>query len=456
MIKKQLLTLFCGALLTNTIFSQSPTDLTADVDLTAACNCSYFPPYGFFSSETHIINAFNFARRAEETQLSLTANSLGNLTLPAGYSSKPAVERGLYILNQERIARAGVMYGGVTSLGLPYEGTEIHLVNIAQAHTNDMITNNFFAHVSPTTGLSPYQRIDQSPTYSGGCREFMTYAENIYVSCTSGSTTPTYTMEQAIFSWIYRDASSSWGHRRAALIQASDAYGATGFTNNVGSASDEGHLGLGIGTRVYNGTASAVCGGTFNAHYVTMNIADPKPSCIANYTVPIELMQFAAAYRGDYVHINWTVANEEHVAYYAVERSTDGKTFYTISKIANEENDEEIKRYAIDDFSPLKGTAYYRLVEIDNDGMQHYSQNVAVKSDEIASFVAFPNPTTDLVYIDNYDEKNTQYEVINNLGHIVKTMTLSENSNSVSLGELNAGVYFIRSNNGAMQRIIKY
>ncbi len=37
--------------------------------------------------------------------------------------------------------------------------------NIAQNHTQDMITNNFFAHTSPTTGMSPYDRINNSATY---------------------------------------------------------------------------------------------------------------------------------------------------------------------------------------------------------------------------------------------------------------------------------------------------
>ncbi|MBL7815103.1 MAG: T9SS type A sorting domain-containing protein [Saprospiraceae bacterium] len=457
--KKHIFASFLVVLSVSFLFSQSPLDLTGDVDLTSCTNCTYFAPHGFFSSETHVVNAFNFARRAEETQLSLTTNSLGTLTLPSGYSSWSATTRALYILNAERTARAGVSYSGAPVLGLPLEGLESHLNTIAQNHTQDMMTNNFFAHISPTTSLSPYQRIDNSATYgsAGACRDFMSYAENLYVSCTSNTSTPTYTVEQAMFSWIYRDAISSWGHRRAALIQNSNSYGATGFNNNVNSSSSEGHLGIGIGTRVYGGTAYPACGGTFNAHIVTMNIADPKPTCLANYNVvvPIELISFTGQYQQSYVALKWTTASERDNAYFIVERSSDGKNFKPFSRVQGAGTTQQKTNYTLDDITPLKGMNYYRLLQVDFDGKQSYSSVIAVATDKKTVFSVYPNPTNGIVNVVNQSDSETQIEVLNSLGEIVlKTDTAM--STTLNLTHLSAGIYVIRTSNGDIQRIVKY
>ncbi len=441
----------------NCLFSQSPLDLTGDVNLTTCTNCTYFAPYGFFSSETHIVNAFNFARRAEETQFSLTTNALGTLTLPSGYSSWTAQARAFYILNAERTARAGVSYSGTTSLGLPLEALETHLSTISQNHTQDMITNNFFAHTSPTTGLSPYLRIDNSATYgaSGACRDFMSYSENLYVSCTNSTTTPTYTVEQAMFSWIYQDASSSWGHRRAALIQNSNAYSATGFTNNVGSALSEGHLGIGIGTRVYSGTTYSACGGTYNAHIVTMNIADPKPGCVANYTLPIDLLSFTAVFSAPSVYLKWTTASEKNNAYFIIERSINGRDFKSFSEIKGNGNSSQRIDYTLEDITPLRGISYYRLIQVDFDGKQSVSQAIAVNTGKESVFSVYPNPTNGIIHIASKEKINDQIEVINSLGEVV-LKTYIDNSAIVDLGNLTTGVYVIRTSKGAIQRVVKY
>jgi uncharacterized protein YkwD len=449
--KKQFLIAFFSFSLIGASTAQSPLDLTGDVDLTSCSNCTYFAPYGFFSSTTHVVNAFNFARRAEETQLSLTANSLGTLTLPSGYSGWSATVRAFYILNAERTARIG------TSLGLPLEGLETHLTTIAQGHTQDMITNNFWAHISPTTSLSPYARIDNSATYgaAGACRDFMSYSENIYVSCTGSTTTPTYTIEQAMFAWIYQDASSLWGHRRAALIQNTNVNGATGFTNNVGSASSEGHLGIGIGTRVYNGTAYPGCGGTYNAHIVTMNIADPKPSCAANYTLPIELMSFTGVYKNEYVQLKWTTGSEKDNAYFIIERSANGRDFSEFSKIKGAGTSNQTTNYALDDITPMRGTNYYRLIQVDLDGIQSKSQVIAIQTDKKGSFSVYPNPTKGIVQITTQSNVDEQIEVLNLMGEVVLKTTVNT-SKAVDLSQIASGMYVMRSSNGASQRVIKY
>src|SRR5699024_8142724 len=113
-------------------------------------------------------------------------------------------------------ARSGIDYGQGKALGLALESLETNLNGIAQAHAADMTTHNFFGHTSQD-GRTALQRINAQAVFSGKCYEFMARAENIYMFCYYASDRPVLEMplfivEQAIFSWLYQDASVAWGH----------------------------------------------------------------------------------------------------------------------------------------------------------------------------------------------------------------------------------------------------
>jgi hypothetical protein len=61
------------------------------------------------------------------------------------------------------------------------------------------------------------------------------WLENLYASMTTGSSVP-LPLEQAVYAWMYADASSAWGHRHNLLTAM--------FTN--GLASGQGLLGIGL------------------------------------------------------------------------------------------------------------------------------------------------------------------------------------------------------------------
>ncbi|RRB02082.1 CAP domain-containing protein [Larkinella rosea] len=270
-------------------FGQAPKNLKADIKLpkdpayTAA-------PNGFpvFDTESQVLNAFNFARRQEEKQLKLPVNSLGTLSFPENYQQLPAAQRALLLTNQERTARAKVDYGAGKGPGLPLEALETHLNEVAQAHATDMATHDFFGHTSHN-GRTTLQRINAQAVFSGKCYEFMSRAENIYMFCYYSSEKPALQMpvfitEQAIFSWLYQDATVAWGHRETLLIQDKDASGGTGFHNDRGSAGSEGFLGVGLSTKVDYSPCAKFPGYQRVGHVVVMNFVDPAANC--SYTLP--------------------------------------------------------------------------------------------------------------------------------------------------------------------------
>lgn len=169
--------------------------------------------------------------------------------------------KALFLLNAERTARAGMASGVI---GLPFGGVEASIDNIAKTygdllHDNDA-TGHFYGGTTPFTRISNHPVIgtippSSAPTAFGtqpACHEFINRAENLaYFMASStapiGEASVPMPVERAIYNWIYADASSSWGHREAALLQDVDLgnHSGYGFKNNHdGSSQHEGFIGI--------------------------------------------------------------------------------------------------------------------------------------------------------------------------------------------------------------------
>jgi hypothetical protein len=59
-------------------------------------------------------------------------------------------------------------------------------------------------------------------------------------------------------------------------------------------------------------------------------------------------------------------------------------------------------------------------------------------------FKIFPNPSQDLIHIKSNDVNHYKVTISNNLGQSVFTTTFSESENTLSLGHLKKGIYFIK------------
>jgi subtilisin-like proprotein convertase family protein len=208
--------------------AQSPADLNADVTVTTN-----------WTSVANIETTFNTARRQEETQLGLGVNAIMNLDLPSqaiwdGYSID---QRALYLMNDERTARAGINYGAGAVKGWPFNGIEANIDAVAQAWAQYNVDNNVFEHCHPTMATMDCSEGRIAGAYPGGCTEFGGGIENLHAS-SSGTISMAEVTLDAIFGWIYEDAGSAWGHRQAMLAQDYD--------DDYGEAMQEGFVGFGI------------------------------------------------------------------------------------------------------------------------------------------------------------------------------------------------------------------
>ena len=137
-VRVALLCFAAGLLVVPTVEAQSPPNLLNSI-----------PDPSTMSTIADIENAFNTLRRNEEQQLGAPTNSIRDLKLPANWDTLSDEAKGFFLINDARMARAGVPYTGVTPIGLPFEMVESHLQQIATARNEHMVANNYWDHDGP-------------------------------------------------------------------------------------------------------------------------------------------------------------------------------------------------------------------------------------------------------------------------------------------------------------------
>lgn len=119
---------------------------------------------------------------------------------------------------------------------------------------------------------------------------------------------------------------------------------------------------------------SGGCGNDFAMDDVSFSL------CPEGGQLPVELTSFTGRQKGNGVSLNWSTSQEINNNYFQVERSADGNSNWTaLTTVAGAGNSQVAKKYNAFDASPLSGTNYYRLKQVDYDGNYKYSRIVNVK-----------------------------------------------------------------------------
>ena len=105
---------------------------------------------------------------------------------------------------------------------------------------------------------------------------------------------------------------------------------------------------------------------------------DYKLSIVSPIGLPIELLSFTGKPYNDDVMLEWSTASEYNNDYFYIERSTDGYKWDKISETDATGNSNQKIEYMTFDTNPTKGIIYYRLTQVDYDGLQETFNPIAV------------------------------------------------------------------------------
>ena len=131
-----------------------------------------------------------------------------------------------------------------------------------------------------------------------------------------------------------------------------------------------------------------------------------------------------------------------------VERSANGNIFTTIASIAGHNNNQP---YSFEDPAPLVGTNYYKLTATAADGSNVSSNVIAIGNSDAASVKVFPNPVKNSLQVTGLSAtQKTTLSITDLSGAARAAVTVTGSSYSWNVGQLKAGSYVLRVENGGL------
>lgn len=168
--------------------------------------------------------------------------------------------------------------------------------------------------------------------------------------------------------------------------------------------------------------------------------------------LPIELLTATAKISkdGNGVDILWATVSEKENAWFIIERSKDGIYFEQITKIPAAGNSSSIVEYSYKDSRPYKGVNYYRIQQIDFDGIFSYAGpllSVDFGSIYPSELKIYPNPVKDKLFADlkGYERKSIGIAVYDMEGQQIESFNSSgEQVMQLDFSNVKCGIYLLK------------
>jgi len=201
------------------------------------------------------------------------------------------------------------------------------------------------------------------------------------------------------------------------------------------------HLNEGMGTDLTDSSG--------NFAGISLNNGDQLPSWV-NDNIPIELLSFTAKKSSSTIDLNWTTLSETNNKGFEIQKSVNGENWEVLGFVDGQGNSRSKVKYSFEDSSPNR-INYYRLNQIDFDGLNTYSNIISIDFSKFTKTIVFPNPTIDFVNISGLSS-NVDFVIYNRIGKIVM---IGSTSDRINISKLKEGVYYIKFNNKSYKIVKK-
>ena len=177
------------------------------------------------------------------------------------------------------------------------------------------------------------------------------------------------------------------------------------------------------------------------------------PACNYSILLPLKWINVTASVNAQKkATIHWKV-EENEVARYEIEKSTDGRS-YTGRGVINSRGDG-LNNYQFIEVEDLIGTAYYRIKQVDKNSQYTYSSILRVSNNVAVDVSLYPNPTASIIQVNVSNSLiGTTVELTEITGKKIRAMRISNQSFTVNMIGLNAGIYLLRFVNGQTEKVI--
>ncbi len=185
-----------------------------------------------------------------------------------------------------------------------------------------------------------------------------------------------------------------------------------------------------------------------------VTIATPIP-------LPIKLVSFTTKFNANKKPVlEWKTAYEISSEKIELQKSSDGRSFTTISTFATDETSLSEKTYTHEDADFTAGsTAYYRIKQTDLDGKLFYSKVVYVSDKSSSDISVFPNPVKagGQIFLKGVKAADVQARNIRVSDIAGRNVEFTVNgTNSIQLSEKSPrGIYIVRINDKSLKVFVE-
>jgi hypothetical protein len=185
-------------------------------------------------------------------------------------------------------------------------------------------------------------------------------------------------------------------------------------------------LGLGSQLGVISGVGTETAPGmSFAAGAYTPMLLFATPTLV----LPIELSAWNASCEEGKVNLSWTMASEQNISHYTIQKSVDGITYSNAATVNSIGNTSQNQMYSWADANT--GTdAFYRLLQTDNNGLEKTLSPVITSncknavSENYASLFPNPNNGNGQLHIVSSERGPVTVTVYDAKGALIKNETL--------------------------------
>ena len=305
-----------------------------------------------------------------------------------------------------------------------------------------------YTQTGGTVGSGAYLEVYTSGVKVPGMSASLTdHLKRYWEVTSSGMTSPTYSIS---YTYVDGDIQGSETNFYPLKKSGTTWYKPTGTSFTTGTTEGSGSLNAGTNTLTWTGLS------TFSSFGGAGNSATP---------LPVQLLSFQANCIDNRVDLTWTTASEHNSNYFTLERSASGAGWEPFQTIGAAGNSTVLLDYAVSDYFPVRGTGYYRLRQVDFDGVQTIYDPVSTNclEDITDQIRVYPNPYKDKFYIDLNEPElvgNATLIISDINGKAVYTKSIhvfdDHNTFIVDDLEVNPGVYLVKITNGtASSEIVK-
>lgn len=180
-----------------------------------------------------------------------------------------------------------------------------------------------------------------------------------------------------------------------------------------------------------------------NVNYLDASLS--RTLQVIETTLPVVLINYDAKLATNKVKLTWTTQSEQNNSAFILSYATDGKNFKVIAELQGKVTTTNINSYAYEHLSPLAGTNYYKLQQLDFNGDV---KELGIKTIDFKltnNISLYPNPVTEKAII-TFDTGYQAIEIINVNGTVLQTLSVSktDTSKEISLANYPSAIYFVK------------